>query len=142
VLEADWHDNRPPLAFFCQGGDGRVFIVEPERVGVEEKRLLVGLAFFAEHDVTSYTFVMEGTGSQKMNVLPSEASDRREMLIVGRRMRMGTKLQEPILSSLMPMGSAAWANGPVVFRSTTGSPSFSAQKRERSSRRVGPCEHS
>jgi hypothetical protein len=83
VLEADWHDNRPPLAFFCQGGDGRVFIVEPERVGVEEKRLLVGLEFFAEHDVTSYTFVMEGTGSQKMNVLPSEASDRREMLIVG-----------------------------------------------------------
>ena len=58
VLEADWHDNRPPLAFFCQGGDGRVFIVEPERVGVEEKRLLVGLEFFAEHDVTSYTFVM------------------------------------------------------------------------------------
>jgi hypothetical protein len=83
VLEADWHDNRPPLAFFCQGGDGRVFIVEPERVGVEEKRLLVGLEFFAEHDVTSYTFVMEGTGSQKMNVLPWEASDRREMLIVG-----------------------------------------------------------
>jgi hypothetical protein len=32
--------------------------VEPERVGVEEKRLLVGLEFFAEHDVTSYTFVM------------------------------------------------------------------------------------
>ena len=26
---------------------------------------------------------MEGTGSQKMNVLPWEASDRREMLIVG-----------------------------------------------------------
>ena len=41
------------------------------------------MEFFAEHDVTSYTFVMEGTGSQKMNVLPSEASDRREMLIVG-----------------------------------------------------------
>ena len=26
---------------------------------------------------------MEGTGSQKMNVLPWEASDRREMLMVG-----------------------------------------------------------
>ena len=35
-------------------------------------RLLVGtlMEFFSEHDVTSYTFVMEGTGSQKMNVLP------------------------------------------------------------------------
>jgi hypothetical protein len=41
------------------------------------------MEFFSEHDVTSYTFVMEGTGSQKMNVLPWEASDRREMLIVG-----------------------------------------------------------
>jgi hypothetical protein len=41
------------------------------------------MEFFSEHDVTSYTFVMEATGSQKMNVLPWEASDRREMLIVG-----------------------------------------------------------
>ena len=41
------------------------------------------MEFFSEHDVTSYTFVMEGTGSQKMNVLPWEASDRREMLMVG-----------------------------------------------------------
>jgi len=73
VLEADWHDNRPPLAFFWQGGDGRVFIVEPERVGVEEKRLLVGLEFFAEHDVTSYTFVMEGTARRLKATLSTPA---------------------------------------------------------------------
>jgi hypothetical protein len=79
MLETDWNDERPELTFFCQGGDGRAYQVTPERVGVEEKPLLVGtlMEFFAERDVTSYTFIME------VSVLPSEASDCREMLIVG-----------------------------------------------------------
>ena len=85
MLETDWNDERPELTFFCQGGDGRAYQVTPERVGVEEKPLLVGtlMEFFAERDVTSYTFIMEAMGSQQMSVLPSEASDCREMLIVG-----------------------------------------------------------
>jgi hypothetical protein len=38
MLETDWNDERLELTFFCQGGDGRVYQVTPERVpGTQER---------------------------------------------------------------------------------------------------------
>ena len=64
MLETDWNDERPELTFFCQGGDGRAYQVTPERVGM--KKAATG----GDAEGVLYTFVMEGTGSQKMNVPP------------------------------------------------------------------------
>ena len=82
---------------------------------------------------------MEGTGSQKMNVLPWEASDRREMLIVGAVDADGHKAAAYFVE-LYADGKRSLGEWSSSVQVDNWSPSFSAQKCERSSRRVGPCE--